>query len=116
MPVAHSVDQHFERSEPHVRAIYERVLAAARKLGPVQEDPKKTSIHLVRRTAIAGVATRKASLVLTLKASGDVESARIVKHQRASANRWYLDVKLAQPDDVDAQLVSWLAESYEIAR
>jgi hypothetical protein len=69
---AHSVDQHFEGRAPVVRAIYDAVLRVAKKLGPVVEDPKKTSIHLNNRTAFAGVATRKETLVLTIKAPADI--------------------------------------------
>ena len=110
-----TVAEHFERSEPHVRATYDRVLNAARTLGSVEEDPKKTSIHLNRRSAFAGVSTQKAALILTLKSTEDIESARIRKHQRASARRWYLDITLEKPSDVDAELRKWLAQSYALS-
>ena len=45
----------------------------------MHEDPKKTSIHLVREKAFAGIATRKESLVLTLKASKALKSRRVAK-------------------------------------
>ncbi len=54
-----TVAEHFEGRVPAVRAIYDRILEAAKRLGPVREEPKKTSIHLARKTAFAGVATRK---------------------------------------------------------
>ena len=113
--VAPSVRAHFAGREPHVQAIYDALLKAARKFGPVEEDPKKTSIHLNRATAFAGVATQKAALVLTLKSASDIRSARIRKHQRTSAKRWYLDVKLSNPEEVDAELVTWLRASYELS-
>src|SRR6478672_6692293 len=111
----YTVEQHFDRTEPHVRSIYDKLVTAARTLGPVEEDPKKTSIHLNRRTAFAGVATRKSAIILTLKASADIEDSRIVKHERASANRWHLNVRLEQPRDVDASVVRWLEQAYELA-
>jgi len=111
----HTVDEHFDRSEPHVRAVYDKIVKTARGFGPVNEDPKKTSIHLNRRTAFAGVATRKSAVILTLKASADIVDERIVKHERASANRWHLNVKLEHPRDVDASVVRWLAQAYELA-
>ena len=98
-----------------MRRIYDRLLEAARAFGPVAEDPKKTSIHLNRKTAFAGVATRKEFLILTLKAERDIQSARIAKHEQASARRWYLEVKLTDPADVDSELIGWLKEAYEIS-
>ena len=43
-----SVEAHFLKTDPTVRAIYQRLIEVARAFGPVTEDPKKTSIHLVR--------------------------------------------------------------------
>jgi hypothetical protein len=110
-----TIEQHFERTDPSVRAIYETILKTARQFGPVVEDPKKTSIHLNRRTAFAGIATRKTALILTLKSTSDIDDERIVKHQHASATRWYLDVRLENPRDVNRTVVTWLKKSYALA-
>ena len=110
-----AVAAHFRDKAPNVAATYAELLNAARKLGPVQEDPKKTSIHLVRRTAFAGVATRKAVLILTLKAEREIRSPRITRSEKASTNRWHLIVRLNDPTEVDAELVKWLREAYALA-
>lgn len=110
-----SVEQHFVGRAPEVRQTYNGLLACIRKIGPFSEDPKKTSIHLNRRTAFGGVATRKDALILTIKASRDIPSKRILKHEQASANRWHLEVRLSSPEDIDKELVSWLLEAYELS-
>jgi hypothetical protein len=110
-----SVESHFAKKDPAVRATYRRVLEAARALGPVNEDAKKTSIHLVRRTAFAGVATRRSSLILTLKSATDIRSPRVEKREQTSANRWHVDVRLDAPAQVDRQLMTWLRAAYELA-
>jgi hypothetical protein len=51
MPSTPSVASHFTKSSATVRATYDAVLRAARALGPVREEAKKTSIHLVRSSA-----------------------------------------------------------------
>ena len=111
----HSVKEHFVDRAPSVRATYEAILKAAKKLGPVKEEAKKTSIHLVRKTAFAGIATRKSALILTLKSDSDLSSKRIHKRERASANRWHLELKLESPETVDGELVTWLQKAYELA-
>ncbi|HJQ40343.1 MAG TPA: DUF5655 domain-containing protein [Thermoanaerobaculia bacterium] len=98
-----------------LRGIYDQVLRVAKTFGPVEEDPKKTSIHLVRRTAFAGVATRRDALVLTLKSDRNIADARIHKAEQASAHRWHLEVRLKDVADVDAQLKGWLQSAYELA-
>ena len=85
-------------------------------MGPVREEAKKTSIHLCRSTAFAGVAVQRAALVLTLKSSKDIPHPRVKRREQASANRWHLEIKLEKPGDVDRQLKTWLAESYALAK
>jgi len=110
-----NVAAHFSKAAPSVRATYDALLVAAQALGPVTEDPKKTSIHLVRTSAFAGVATRKNLLVLTLKASQNIPSARIRRAEQASKNRWHLEIPLSHPSDVDAELRNWLTQAYALA-
>jgi hypothetical protein len=109
------VASHFADKSKAVLATYKSILKAARALGPVEEDPKKTSIHLNRASAFAGVVTRKDALILTLKSETSVRSPRIHKQQQASARRWYLEIRVNGPDGVDAELRTWLAASYEIS-
>src|SRR4029079_13809677 len=111
----HTVAEHFERSEPQVHAVYDKIVQTARACGPAGEDPKKTSIHLTRRTAFAGIATRKTAIILTLKVPTDIKHARIIKHEQASAHRWHLNVKLEHPRDVDATVVAWITQAYGLA-
>ena len=100
---------------PAQLAIYERLLSAAKSIGDFAEDPKQTSIHLTRKSAFAGVTTRKNALLLTIKLPADIRSPRIVKHQRASARRWYLDVRLESPQSVDRELKGWLKEAMALS-
>ena len=106
---------HFERKSPSVLEIYQRLLAAARQLGPVIEEPKKTSIHLVNRTAFAGVMTRREYLILTVKSNRKLKSRRITKQEQTSANRYHQEIKLHSPNEVDAKLVTWLREAYSLS-
>jgi hypothetical protein len=110
-----TVESHFAKSDPEVLATYRRLLEAVRVFGRVAEEPKKTSIHLVSRTAFAGIATRRSSLILTLKSATDIRSPRVEKREQTSAHRWHVDVRLKRPADVDRQLTTWLRAAYELA-
>jgi hypothetical protein len=111
----HTVKEHFENRAPEVKATYAAILNAAKKLGPVKEEAKKTSIHLVRKSAFAGVATRRTALILTLKSDTDVASKRIGKREQASANRWHLEIKLEEPKQVDREVLGWIENAYALA-
>ena len=106
---------HFENADENVRAIYDRPLATVGTQGPVTEDVKKTSIHLVRRTAFAGVVVRRSAIVLTVKSRSDISNPRIVRREQVSANRWRLEVRLDAPAQVDRQLARWLRAAHELA-
>lgn len=111
----YTVESHFSSKDPIVREIYDRVLKTIRQVGRVVEEPKKTSIHLVNATALAGVATRKDSLILTVKSDRKLTSSRIHKSEQVSASRFHHEVKLRSPGDVDDELAGWLRDAYVLS-
>ncbi len=110
-----TVSQHFEGKDPSVKSIYERILSETRKFGPVTEEPKKTSIHLVNKSAFAGIRTQKAALILNVKSAAPIKDPRFPKSEKVSASRYHQEVKLLSPADVDAFLIGWLKEAYTIS-
>jgi len=110
-----TVDSHFKSKDASVRQVYDRILKATKLCGPVGEEPKKTSIHLMNQTAFAGVATHKSALVLTIKSDRKLSSPRIHKSEQTSANRFHHEVKLTSPAEVDAELVQWLKDAYALS-
>ena len=110
-----SVHAHFLNKDPSVRALYDLLLKTLGKFGPIEEDPKKTSIHLNRNSALVGVETRKDYLLLTIKADHKINSPRIEKLEQISAQRFYHKVRIRSVEDFDAELNSWLKEAYQLA-
>jgi hypothetical protein len=111
----HTVESHFVGKDATVRKIYEHLLKHSRQFGKVVEDPKKTSIHLVNKTAFAGVATRKSAVILTIKSDRQLNSARIHKSEQTSARRYHHEVKLTSAAEVNAELLKWLKEAYALS-
>ena len=95
-------------------ALYQELLHALAPLGAFEAEAKKTSIHLVRSSAFAGVHPRKQHLLITIKAAAPIPNGRIVKTEQVSKNRRHLDVKLAVAGDLDAELLGWLRAANEI--
>jgi hypothetical protein len=110
-----TVSQHFAGKDPAVKSIYERILTETRKIGPVVEEPKKTSIHLVNKSAFAGVRTQKTALMLNVKSAAPIQDPRFPKSEKVSASRYHQEVKLLSPADVDESLIGWLKEAYKIS-
>lgn len=110
-----SVTEHFVGKPRDVRAIYDRLVAMAEAFGPVDQEPKKTSIHLNRETAFAGVAVRKAHIVLTIKSDRPIKSPRVFKSEQTSAKRFHHQIKLSAIEDLDAELEGWLKAAYDLS-
>src|SRR6266576_1782443 len=86
---------------PESQRLYKDLLAALRKMGPFEEEVKKTSIHLVNESAFVGVHPRKQHLVITIKSAEPISSPRISKAEQGSKSRWHLDVKLSTAKEID---------------
>jgi predicted transport protein len=98
-----------------VQSIYTQLLKELKPLGSFEEEVKKTSIHLVRKSAFAGVHPRKNALRLTVKADHKLESPRVVKAEKVSASRWHNEVDLTSTDEIDKELLGWLKAAYDMS-
>jgi hypothetical protein len=115
MSHALTVAAHFAGSADAVHHTYGALMAVLRLLGPVHEQVRPTAIHLVRRTEFAEVMARHDFLILTLISDRNRTSARIQHAEQNAANSWELEVRLAHPNDVDAELREWLRQAYALA-
>jgi hypothetical protein len=107
-------DALFTGKDEVVQVIYNRLLEELRLLGSFQEEPKKTSIHLVRTAGFAGVHPRKSYLYLDLRIDRRIDSPRIARAEQVSKNRYHNEVKLTSADQVDKELLGWIKEAYEL--
>jgi len=110
-----TISQHFDNKDPVVKSIYDRILKESLKFGKVIEEPKKTSIHLVSKSAFAGVVTRKNALILNIKSAAPIKHARIKRSEQVSAGRFHQEVKIVSPEEVDSTLIHWLKEAYALS-
>jgi hypothetical protein len=100
---------------PASQAVYGRLMTALAKIGPYKVEEKKTSLHITRGRAFAGVHPRATGLVLNLVFDKPVKHARVHKSEQVSANRYHVEFKLQDPAEVDAQLVGWIKQAYTLA-
>src|SRR5437588_11642834 len=102
----------FTGKDDVVRSIYARLLEAIHTLGPSQEEPKKTSLHLVHTVGFAGAHPRTSYLLLNLRTDYPIQSPRIAKTEQVSKNRFHTEVKLASLNDVEEELLGGLNHAY----
>ena len=101
-------------ASPALKGAYDALLAKLVSLGPVVVEPKKTSVHLKIRTAFAGVHARKDHLIVQIVLDAPVTSGRVFKTEQVSKNRFHNHVRVASPQDVDDELMSWLRSAYQL--
>lgn len=106
------LDRHFATSEPAVRETFDRVLAAAQSLGPVQVLAEKTRIALHARMSFAAFAPRRRWLAGHLILARQISSPRFRKIETYSPRNVLHEFRLGAPDEVDEQFRAWLAEAY----
>lgn len=94
--------------------LYMKLLTSLKPLGPFQEEIKKASIHLVVRSAFAGVRLRRDYLLLTIKVQEPLESPRILKIEQVSKSRWHCELKISDAKEIDRELSGWLRQAYEL--
>lgn len=115
MSETYTVDDHFVNKDPSVRTIYDQLIKVLKKFGPIEEDPKKTSIHINRKSALIGVETRKDCILLTIKSDHPIKSPRIEKVEQISANRFYHKVRVKSTQEFDEELKNWLRQAFALA-
>jgi Domain of unknown function (DUF5655) len=101
-------------ASPRAQHLYRGLLDVLRPLGSFQEEMKKTSVHLVRRSAFAGVRMRREHLIVTIKSERPITSARIAKVEQVSKNRWHNEIRVSTDADFDPELLTWLKGAYSL--
>lgn len=103
----------FKENDSNI-AVYDALRSKLAEIGPFEIEEKKTSLHVTnRRAAFLGVHPRKNGLRLNIVLSSQIESGRIAKAVRVSANRWHNELDVAEPAQVDAELIEWIRQAYQ---
>ena len=103
-------------ASPTARQLYHSLLTALHSLGLFDEEVKKTSVHLVRGTAFAGIHPRREFLIVTIKSAKQIDSERVLKSEQVSKNRWHCEVKIFDRADIDEQVIAWLKVAYDLCK
>jgi hypothetical protein len=115
IPTEFTIEAHFEGKDPALRTLYHKTIEMLRSIGPVTAEPKKTCIHLVRRTAFGGIHFRKDHLLLEFKSACAIDDPAIAKSEQISANRWHHTVRLDSSDALTEKLRDWLRNAWEMS-
>jgi hypothetical protein len=104
----------FDRS-PAMRELYDYVLERVKQLGPVVEEIKKSSAHIVAgKGAFLGLHPRANGLLLNIVLDRPLTHHRIAKSEQTSASRYHNEVRISGREDIDDELLGWIEEAYRL--
>src|SRR5262249_14236770 len=104
------------RDREALRPILDRVLAEAAGLGEVDVQARKGYVTLIgpRRTFASVEPSTKPRVTLGLRLEGVVDSAgRLEPPTSVGQSAMTHKIRLASPDEVDAEVVGWLHRAYD---
>ena len=102
------------RADPALQRVYARLLKAVHALGPVVEERGERSVLLRSRGGFLGVHPKRDCLDLQIVTDHLIRAARVMKVDPVSARRFHVHVRIASQKEVDAELMGWLREAYDL--
>jgi hypothetical protein len=108
------VEEHLAGKSASVIAIYEALVAAIERCGPVIINPTKSRIAFQVRMNFAAVKLLQNWVDGHVILARRLESPRFTKVITYSAHNHEHDFRLNSPDDVDEELCEWLCEAYAV--
>jgi hypothetical protein len=111
------IEEFFAAADPALRDLFEVLVAAVRENGPVTVNVTKSRVAFQARARFAGIdRPRRDHLVASFNLTRPVESERLLRVDYIPPYYYVHRVRLARPEDIDAELRAWLAEAYDVGR
>jgi uncharacterized protein DUF5655 len=108
------LEAHFAGRQANVIQTFERLLAAARRNGPVTVVPEKTRIAFQARMSFAAFTLRPRWIDGHVVLARRLDSPRFRRVDVISPRNQVHAFRLSEPGDVDAEVAAWLAEAYRV--
>jgi Domain of unknown function (DUF5655) len=109
-----TVDAHFERRAPEVRTLFDTLLENVERIGPVRVVAVKSQINLAARANFAGIKPLADGLRVGFMSDAPLVDPRIEKTEAVSLRSYAHAVVVRGPEELDPQLLGWLAEAYRL--
>jgi len=108
------LEDHFVGRQANVIQTFERLLATARRNGPVTVVPEKTRIAFQVRMSFAAFTLRQRWIDGHVVLARRLDSPRFRRIDVISPGNQVHAFRLSEPAEVDAEVAAWLAEAYQV--
>ncbi len=110
----YDLEHHFDGKPNELRAIYEAVLKAIRRCGPVTVLPEKTRLAFQVRMSFAQLTTRSKWVDGHVVLARRFEQPRFRKIETISPRNHVHHFRLMSAAEVDEEVERWLKEAYAV--
>jgi hypothetical protein len=107
-----TLEEYFATGPAHERPVFDAVMAHLETLGAVHVEPVSVGIFLKRSRPFAELRPMQRWVALSFALGHTVQHVKIARTMGRSARRVYHVVRLHGPEDVDADVKTWLTEAY----
>lgn len=111
-----TVESHFMNRQPALKQTYDILLTHVGNFGSFTINPVKSSISLKTISTFLGIKVMKDHLLIEFFLNRKIEEFPVFKTFDYSKNKIVHAVKIDHSDQVDAQLIRWIKESYELVK
>ncbi len=110
-----TVDEHFTR-RPTARILFDRLVAVLTEfIGPCEPVALRCCIHLALESDFLAVLPKRDRLEVRFVLPHVLDHPRVTRSVRISAHAAKHSVDVVHPDDIDAELVSWIKQAAQLA-
>ena len=108
-----SIEEYFSTGPPFERPIFDAVMAGLdERVGPIHVEPVSVGIFLKRARGFSELRPMTRWVAISFGLTRTISSSRISrKVYDSGATKWHV-VNVRGADEVDEQLLDWLAEAY----
>lgn len=105
---------HFEGKPKEVRAIFDKLVAIAKKNGPVRVLPEKTRIAFQVRMSFAAFVIRQKWVDGHVVLARRLENSRFRRIETFSPRNHLHAFRFEDIDEIDEEVAAWFAEAYQV--
>jgi len=103
----------FEKREPALKKLYDRIVKEVKKLGEYREETVQPDVIFFKtKSTFLGIKVKKDHLEIEFFLEKLENIPPVSKYLQTSKNRVVHLVPIGQAGDIDRQLINWIKRSY----
>jgi hypothetical protein len=112
--VKKSLDAHFIRKEPQVRATYDALESRLKAIFDFQISPVINAIMFASESTFLAIKPKKSWIDLEFVLDREANEFPIHKTAKVSHTRYAHFIRIQEPKDVDDQLIDWIKNAFQL--